>query len=406
MSKIKFVFNRSISDHIHGVNTTSFYNVLNGLGLIEKSYFSDNLPKEKFIYEYQQYWNIPTEEYFGNYGFLERNPCPQEVLNRIKEKTAFLMITVPFESPVQYFYLEKTHTYLAKLNIPKSQIIYQTCCLNGTEIYENFCRSINDSPKFNLEYTSLNISMHNYLIEKTHYDDIFHEKEKTFLMFNRRWLSHPHRTVFLYELHRRNLLDNFYVSFSKNDVDHGISYTSAINDHLHYLSDDPINHELVSELETKLPLILDTNDLVTSSLMFEQFETTKQFYDKSFISIVAETYFNSEIIHLTEKTFKPMIYKHPFILIGPPNFLLKLKELGFKTFDHVWDESYDQLSNHKERFNKILNLVEFISKKSYDEKKDLVQKCLPSIEHNFNLLKNFKHNKIVVKEILEKYQLI
>ena len=159
------------------------------------------------------------------------------------------------------------------------------------------------------------------------------------------------------------------------------------------------------EIEKRLPLILDTKDLVTSSLMFEQFETTRQFYEKSFISVVTETYFDNNILHLTEKTFKPMIYNHPFIILGPPNFLLKLRELGFKTFNNAWDESYDQTYDHRERFHKIIQLVESISKKTFEEKKELLLKCLPSIEYNFNLLKNFKTNKLVVNDILNKYKL-
>jgi hypothetical protein len=405
--KIKFVFNKEFSNDLHGVDKTSFYNVLNGLGLIEKPYFSDNLPEDIFVFEYQQIWQIPTEEYFGDFGFLERVPCPKNVLDRIKNKTALLIITVPFESPVQNFHLEKIHAYISKLNLPSSQIIYQTCCLNAKELYEDFCKEINDTPKFNMEYTSLNISMHNYLIETNkNITNVEYVKEKTFLMFNRRWLSHPHRTLFLYHAYKNKLLDDFYMSFSKTDVDHNANYSTVVGGHWGNFSDDPIDENILIEIEKRLPLILDTEDLVTSSLMFEQFETTRQFYEKSFISIVSETYFDNNILHLTEKTFKPMIYKHPFIILGPSNFLLKLKELGFKTFDNVWDESYDQTHDHRERFHRIIQLVESISKKTFEEKKELLVKCLPSIEHNFNLLKNFKANKLVVNDILNKYKLI
>ena len=42
----------------------------------------------------------------------------------------------------------------------------------------------------------------------------------------------------------------------------------------------------------------------------------------------------------TEKILKPIQQYHPFILLGMYG-LQNLRNLGFKTFDSVWDESYD-----------------------------------------------------------------
>ena len=40
--------------------------------------------------------------------------------------------------------------------------------------------------------------------------------------------------------------------------------------------------------------------------------------------------------------------------------LQKLKDIGFKTFDHWWSEDYDNYT-HFERMEKILDIVEWIS---------------------------------------------
>jgi hypothetical protein len=48
---------------------------------------------------------------------------------------------------------------------------------------------------------------------------------------------------------------------------------------------------------------------------------------------------------MTEKTAKPIWAKRLFVMFGTPGFLKKLHELGFKTFDHVIDESYDSMLN-------------------------------------------------------------
>ena len=44
----------------------------------------------------------------------------------------------------------------------------------------------------------------------------------------------------------------------------------------------------------------------------------------------------------------------PFVMVNGHGSISKLKELGFKTFDKWWDESYDDEPNETDRLNKIL----------------------------------------------------
>lgn len=403
--KIKFVFNHQLSK-MHGENCTVFYNLCRALEIAE-SHKVDNLPKETFIYEYQHNWDMKVADFFGDNGFLEFNPCPKSVLERIKEKTAYLLISIPFESPLEPQFLHYIHNYFAKKDLPASQIIYQTCCLNGQELYETYCKSISDTPKLNFEYMAENLLMHCGLASNLNYNqNEIKQADKDFLMFNRRWVNHPHRTIFLYNLVERNIIDKFHISFTKTDVDQNVAYTDAVKNHFSHFYNKTIDEVIIQHVEDKLPLILDTTDLVSTNLMFEQFTDTKYFYDTSLIHIVSETNFYSNIIHLTEKTFKPMVFQQPFIMLGPPFMLKKLRELGFQTFNEIWDESYDIITNHNERFEKIFNLVEIIAKMPNLEKNILVAKCKKITEHNFQILKNFKFNKITVNDFVKKYNLV
>lgn len=79
------------------------------------------------------------------------------------------------------------------------------------------------------------------------------------------------------------------------------------------------------------------------------------------IQIVPETLFDTQKTHLTEKVFKPMVMKQPFIIVGPPNSLEYLKSYGFKTFSNCWDESYDTITNSQERMDAIIEVVNRIS---------------------------------------------
>ena len=64
-------------------------------------------------------------------------------------------------------------------------------------------------------------------------------------------------------------------------------------------------------------------------------------WQQSLINVVTET-----IVHgnfLSEKIWKPVIGRRPFLLVGPPGSVNKLKDLGFKTFGDYWNESYNNV---------------------------------------------------------------
>jgi hypothetical protein len=86
----------------------------------------------------------------------------------------------------------------------------------------------------------------------------------------------------------------------------------------------------------------------------------------SSIHLVAETLFDKNKIHLTEKIFKPIVMMQPFIVFAGMGALEYLRKYGFQTFGDIWDESYDLISNHEQRYQKILDLILSLSK--LDEK--------------------------------------
>jgi hypothetical protein len=102
----------------------------------------------------------------------------------------------------------------------------------------------------------------------------------------------------------------------------------------------------------------------------------------SAIHIVAETLFDTEKVHLTEKVFKPMVLSQTFILFAPPGSLQYLKNYGFKTFDSCWDESYDCETDSVKRMEKLLSLIDYIAGLSQPEFQKIYQQALPIIEHN------------------------
>lgn len=122
-------------------------------------------------------------------------------------------------------------------------------------------------------------------------------------------------------------------------------------------------------------------------------------HNKTFINIVTESSYEDSFIFFTEKTFKPIYCAQPFILIGNPYSLKKLKELGFKTFSQWWDESYDEEVDFTKRYEKIVRVMEDISSWSLDKCLDVTKQMEEVFIHNFNVLVDKKEQN-EVKELL------
>ena len=88
-------------------------------------------------------------------------------------------------------------------------------------------------------------------------------------------------------------------------------------------------------------------------------------YNSGNFNLILETdmdYHNSFFI--TEKTIKSLVTGMPFVVVSTPYFLKNLKNLGFVTYDSLWDESYDEEINFEQRCLKIAKLCE--SLKDFD----------------------------------------
>jgi hypothetical protein len=84
-------------------------------------------------------------------------------------------------------------------------------------------------------------------------------------------------------------------------------------------------------------------------------------YNKCYMSMVVETaitpYSNRTPTFITEKTFKPLAFRHPFLVYGNSGTLRKLHDWGFVTFDNLWDESYDRINNWGYRRDRVAKLL-------------------------------------------------
>lgn len=113
-------------------------------------------------------------------------------------------------------------------------------------------------------------------------------------------------------------------------------------------------------------------------------------YLGSMFIIVAETRFAQPFANISEKTLFSMLFLKPFILVAPPYSLKYIKELGFKTFNNWWDESYDNEEDHENRLYMIFDLIKTLDKIDITSYRNLILDMKETLEHNRSHLKHFK----------------
>lgn len=338
------------------------------------------------------YWFCQFSDYNSFKIFPIDTLVPADILERVKNLDAYLVLDNAnecFYSSVDGIY---QHIVIEK-GIPPSQIILVSGGYDIAEYVKKIAAQIGrDCIKvewFNGQEFSVYrqiIAGKESLIKHTLLKKPYPKK---FLNLNRRWRSH--RPAMLALLHSRDLIEHGYVSFDKDDF--GKSWDDTWVGLKSYYSVFPeMYKEMIKGYWAKelLPLYVDTTDLVTNRDFIQ--DSTDTFYIDTYFSLISETTFNT--LHgadgrfLTEKTFKAIALGHPFILIAPPGSMSLLRQIGYKTFDGLINESYDQEPNDGLRMLKILNEVERLSNLTDVELDYFLTEAKKICEYNVEVFKN------------------
>ena len=121
---------------------------------------------------------------------------------------------------------------------------------------------------------------------------------------------------------------------------------------------------------------------------------------ESLLYLVTETVATGCRHHLTEKTFKPIALGMPFVIVGTKGSLEYLRSYGFKTFGHLWDESYD-LAEDSVRIQRIASLLKSLDELPIEAKQDLFDAAQEVIEHNWNHFYNGEFEAVLWAELKE-----
>ena len=119
-------------------------------------------------------------------------------------------------------------------------------------------------------------------------------------------------------------------------------------------------------------------------------------YTNIFVDIVVEATNFGDTFYPTEKIARAILCKKPFIVMSSKFYLGYLKQLGFKTFNEFWPETYDN-EDGKLRYLSILALIDRLALLPMDELIELNNKMQHIFDHNYRLLKSRRFNKKVTK---------
>lgn len=186
------------------------------------------------------------------------------------------------------------------------------------------------------------------------------EKEFDFLFLNA--VPREHRCVLRYLLHENKLLDNSINSWVIG------SRRPKLPDIQNFInqSDLNIDAKLVYEYSSKEKL-LDSSFVNLRSKGTQNIMQPEWIQNTSF-SFVVETDYVKNVLLVSEKTYKPIYFRHPFMVYGHPLHLQYLRDCGYVTFPELFDETYDFKSDAEKIKIMIDNIKGFKDRAAGNEK--------------------------------------
>lgn len=344
------------------------------------------------------YWYIEFVNGDAFYHFPIHTLVNEEILNKMRTGEITLCISHVHEA--YHYVIEDIYKdVVLASNIPAENILYLTNSADINLEIDYISQKYN-LPKIKSEFISLFelVAKH----ESEHNQDKFaknslskNQYDKKFITLNGLW--RPHRLMLVSLLEALDITKDGYVSLNACPSD--IPTMDEMFDRLLHWNENNDGYNLLLNNKEKVKkldrLYIDTkNNEAWNGAVYSSAD--KQYYEDTYFSIITETLCIPEASAegktfgraISEKTFKPILNLHPFMIVGIKGALGLLKQLGYKTFSPMIDESYDNEPDSYKRIYMIAKEAERLTKLSDTELKDFLDKCKPIVEYNYNHLQN------------------
>lgn len=321
-----------------------------------------------------------------------KRAVPEWIRQRVRNKNLILVIGNFLEAfhGVAFTAYEK---FVVEMDLPEDQVLFLSHSPNILPAVEKAAAHFNKKViktvwTRSYEHYAASVEIHN--IKSNHIEKINRKFDKKFVCLNRRW--RPHRAALVGLLESKGLLSRGHVSLGACENGNWDSvYEQILN-----LSDEENFKNIWQANKEKIfnipHLYVDTDTLEGNVDTFRL--ELQPFYDNTFFSVITETNFYTSNgfdnnIHLSEKTFKVVTQRHPFLLVNNPYALSTLRQIGYKTFSPFIDESYDTELNDAKRLLKIVGEIERLCSLEGSELNEFILGVKDICEHNYqNLIRD------------------
>ena len=363
---------------------------------------------------YVEFMGIDTFHHYKTEEYV-----PNDILEKIRQGKTTLLLHCTGHGPHEI--VEEVYTYIiGRDNIPPTNLILSS---ESYDLYDSLIwyskkykrKTLRDIQPIRIRVAfefeayatmwSKSLYQRDAIIETFKFENKKYDKK--FLSLN--GLFREHRAAIVWLLASYNLLDDGYVSF--NIKEGPIEKNgNVIYDYLGTKFFDceefkqifETNKDKLIKIES---ILFDTGygvDAIQRNLADLDPNIHNKLFNNSYFSICTETNFpaifygelpidyNPNPIGrlYSEKIFRCLLYKHPFLAVSHPKFLEGLRSLGYKTFHPIIDESYDQELNHGKRLVMIAKEAKRLCELNESQLAEFLAKCKEICDYNFEVLQS------------------
>ena len=303
--------------------------------------------------------------------------------------------------------LHDVHKLLDHINLPAQAVKFNCASYNIDLIYQRYNKIVKPPEPINVgiknffehkaggqEYNYHKMPKQFPPAEPTPWQD-----KKKFLLYNR--MPHPHRLVLVALLHEAGLLDQGIVSCYIDNKEHLMKELNSII----LPGKEPFYDNIKNTYESNpnlLPLKLDLKHDPDCNFVENYTNINLQHFEDTFFSVITETEFYNRRnmcygdiwnMYFTEKTFRAIRMKHPFVMVNMPNTLKYLQDRGFRTFSCWINESYDSVISEEERLKTITKEIQRLCNLPQSELRDMISDMQDVLDYNHDLLISKSENQ-------------
>lgn len=209
-----------------------------------------------------------------------------------------------------------------------------------------------------------------------------HADSKPFLFDALLGARRAHRDFVIQALGRSGLLERSIATYRAGFPG---EVTDSVGRLVHDLFQSPVPHPYVS------PNLDPAWEVAAEVRNYHSRISPVKIYQRTWFSIVCETLHTGDHFFLSEKTIKAMYNRRIFVLFGARGYLENLRSHGFRTFDCMINESYDQEPQDLRRWQQAMHTVWQLA--WFEQPRTLYQDHQWLLTENQNCLKSLEQKR-------------